>query len=72
MRGGAELVDVSMLETQILGLTYYPVGLSTRCSAGRGATREAIDRPRDRPRQGQAAWSTSDAGRPSSGSTCAR
>jgi len=24
-RGGAELVDVSMLETQILGLTYYPV-----------------------------------------------
>ncbi|WP_099038675.1 CaiB/BaiF CoA-transferase family protein [Mycobacterium neglectum] len=25
MRGGAELVDVSMLETQILGLTYYPV-----------------------------------------------
>ncbi|MGE2727398.1 CoA transferase [Mycolicibacterium pulveris] len=25
LRGGAELVDVSMLETQILGLTYYPV-----------------------------------------------
>ena len=25
MRGGSELVDVSMLETQILGLTYYPV-----------------------------------------------
>lgn len=25
IRGGAELVDVSMLETQILGLTYYPV-----------------------------------------------
>ncbi|MFO7161782.1 MAG: CoA transferase [Mycolicibacterium hassiacum] len=25
MRGGAELVDVSMLETSILGLTYYPV-----------------------------------------------
>jgi crotonobetainyl-CoA:carnitine CoA-transferase CaiB-like acyl-CoA transferase len=25
MRGGGELVDVSMLETQILGLTYYPV-----------------------------------------------
>jgi crotonobetainyl-CoA:carnitine CoA-transferase CaiB-like acyl-CoA transferase len=24
-RGGAELVDVAMLETQILGLTYYPV-----------------------------------------------
>jgi crotonobetainyl-CoA:carnitine CoA-transferase CaiB-like acyl-CoA transferase len=24
-RGGAELVDVSMLETEILGLTYYPV-----------------------------------------------
>ncbi len=24
-RGGGELVDVSMLETQILGLTYYPV-----------------------------------------------
>jgi crotonobetainyl-CoA:carnitine CoA-transferase CaiB-like acyl-CoA transferase len=24
-RGGAEVVDVSMLETQILGLTYYPV-----------------------------------------------
>jgi len=25
MRGGAELVDLSMLETAILGLTYYPV-----------------------------------------------
>jgi crotonobetainyl-CoA:carnitine CoA-transferase CaiB-like acyl-CoA transferase len=25
LRGGAELVDLSMLETQILGLTYYPV-----------------------------------------------
>jgi crotonobetainyl-CoA:carnitine CoA-transferase CaiB-like acyl-CoA transferase len=25
MRGGGELVDLSMLETQILGLTYYPV-----------------------------------------------
>jgi crotonobetainyl-CoA:carnitine CoA-transferase CaiB-like acyl-CoA transferase len=25
LRGGAELVDASMLETQILGLTYYPV-----------------------------------------------
>ncbi|MGV0645764.1 CoA transferase [Mycolicibacterium sp. XJ2546] len=25
VRGGAELVDVSMLETQVLGLTYYPV-----------------------------------------------
>ncbi|CAA0118360.1 Succinyl-CoA:(R)-benzylsuccinate CoA-transferase subunit BbsF [Mycolicibacterium vanbaalenii] len=25
MRGGAELVDLSMLETSILGLTYYPV-----------------------------------------------
>jgi len=25
MRGAAELIDLSMLETQILGLTYYPV-----------------------------------------------
>jgi crotonobetainyl-CoA:carnitine CoA-transferase CaiB-like acyl-CoA transferase len=25
LRGGGELVDLSMLETQILGLTYYPV-----------------------------------------------
>jgi crotonobetainyl-CoA:carnitine CoA-transferase CaiB-like acyl-CoA transferase len=25
LRGGAELLDLSMLETQILGLTYYPV-----------------------------------------------
>ncbi|MBE1549485.1 crotonobetainyl-CoA:carnitine CoA-transferase CaiB-like acyl-CoA transferase [Mycobacterium sp. OAS707] len=25
LRGGAELIDLSMLETQILGLTYYPV-----------------------------------------------
>ncbi|KMO80648.1 CoA transferase [Mycolicibacterium chubuense] len=25
MRGGAELIDLSMLETSILGLTYYPV-----------------------------------------------
>lgn len=25
MRGGAELIDLSMLETAILGLTYYPV-----------------------------------------------
>jgi crotonobetainyl-CoA:carnitine CoA-transferase CaiB-like acyl-CoA transferase len=25
VRGGAELIDLSMLETQILGLTYYPV-----------------------------------------------
>jgi crotonobetainyl-CoA:carnitine CoA-transferase CaiB-like acyl-CoA transferase len=25
MRGGAELIDLSMLETDILGLTYYPV-----------------------------------------------
>src|SRR5881227_2052844 len=25
MRGGAELIDLSMLECHILGLTYYPV-----------------------------------------------
>ncbi|AFM18406.1 putative acyl-CoA transferase/carnitine dehydratase [Mycolicibacterium chubuense NBB4] len=25
MRGGAELIDLSMLETSVLGLTYYPV-----------------------------------------------
>ena len=65
-----ELVDLSMLETQILGLTYYPVTYFEMLGRPwRDAS--AADGARDRPRR-RTGWSTSAAAPLSSGSTCAR
>ncbi len=67
--GGGELIDLSMLESHVMGLTYYPVTyfdmLGKPWRDSRKLTVPGIARVKD-------GWWTSGAAPPSSGSTCAR